>query len=102
MKAGRLALCVVFGLWIGATPPQAVASELFPAQEVSLDLYGIYGSRDKGGSGSGVWGPGAGINYYFSRYLGVGADTYADAFEIPSTPETTQSFALVSVCGFTS
>ena len=55
----------------------------FAPQELTFDLYGFYGSRDKGGSDEDAWGPGVGINYFITKYVGVGAETYADAFEPP-------------------
>src|SRR6267142_1299057 len=58
-------------------------SGLFSRNEVSLDLYGFGASRDKDGKGTTAWGPGVGANYFFTKTLGVGADSSTDAFEVP-------------------
>jgi hypothetical protein len=57
--------------------------DLFSANELSMDLFGFGASRDKDGKGDTAWGLGLGANYFFTRNIGVGADSYADAFEIP-------------------
>ena len=56
---------------------------LYRANEFSLDLYGFGASRDKDGNSETAWGPGVGANYFFTKTLGVGADSSADAFEVP-------------------
>lgn len=59
-----------------------VNTDLYRAQEGSFDVFGFYGSRDKDGRDD-AWGMGVGLNYFFSKYFGVGADTYFDAFDVP-------------------
>jgi hypothetical protein len=59
------------------------ALDLYNCNELSLDIIGFTASRDKGGGDHQAWGPGAGVNYFFNEYLGLGADTYADAFTVP-------------------
>src|SRR5688572_24741953 len=58
-------------------------TELFRPNEFSLDLFGAYRSSQSRVSSistrslrSGSWGGGVGVNYFFTRYLGVGADTH--------------------------
>lgn len=52
----------------------------FLPQEFNLDLFGSYRWAEGKGSDlwdsadSGVWGGGIGANYFFTRYVGVGAD----------------------------
>jgi hypothetical protein len=58
-------------------------SGFYHGHEFSLDLYGFGATRDKDGKDVTAWGPGVGANYYFTKTLGVGADSSADAFEIP-------------------
>jgi hypothetical protein len=41
MKAGRLASIVVPGLGMGSASERSLASELFPAPDLSLDLFGL-------------------------------------------------------------
>jgi hypothetical protein len=57
-------------------------TDLYRAQESSFDAFGFYGSKDKDGKDE-AWGMGVGINYFFSKYFGIGVETYMDAFEIP-------------------
>jgi hypothetical protein len=59
-----------------------VNTDLYSAYEGSFDAFGFYGSKDKDGRND-AWGMGVGLNYFFSKYFGVGADTYMDAFEVP-------------------
>jgi len=56
---------------------------LYSRNEFSLDLYGFGASRDKDGKSTTAWGPGVGANYFFTKTLGVGADSSTDAFELP-------------------
>jgi hypothetical protein len=78
----KLLVLAVAGLVITSTQIGR-ALDLYTCNELSLDVYGFTASRDKGGGNNQAAGPGAGINYFFNRYLGVGADTYADAFTLP-------------------
>ena len=55
----------------------------YVANEFSVDLFGNYATRDKHGNNTDAWGIGGGINYFFTRNFGIGADTYADAFTVP-------------------
>lgn len=79
-----LILALVF---VGAARVRAQSlgppSDLFLAHESSFDFFGFYGSRDKGGGNSSAWGPGVGINHFFTQNFGLGADTYSDAFTLP-------------------
>lgn len=81
MKKTKVLLIVAVGILSGAAA-QAQGYDLYSAHETSFDVFGFYGSRDKGGNKD-AWGPGVGINYFFTQNIGVGADTYADAFEVP-------------------
>jgi outer membrane protein W len=56
---------------------------MFSANEFSLDLFGYHASRNKDGGHNDAWGPGVAGNYFFTENLGIGAETYADAFESP-------------------
>jgi len=81
----KLALIVTAAGILATSTVTAATSgaDLYNCGEISVDAFGFHGSRDKDGHGSGAWGPGAGVNYFFTQYIGVGADTYADAFEVP-------------------
>ena len=60
----------------------AQGTDLYSYHEASFDGFGFYGSKDKGGNRD-AWGVGVGGNYFFTRNIGAGADTYMDAFTIP-------------------
>jgi hypothetical protein len=77
----KTTLIIALGL-LACDLSRAQTSDVFTANELSLDAFGFYGSQNKDG-GSGAWGPGAGINYFFTQNFGIGADTYADAFNSP-------------------
>ena len=61
----------------------APSAATFAPREFSFDLLGSYVTRDKGGADRDAWGIGAGLNYFILDNIGVGLDTYADAFEAP-------------------
>lgn len=82
MKKIGLALILAIEFF-GAAGVLAQSYAVYSAQESSLDFFGFYGSRDKGGGNSSAWGPGVGFNYFFTQNIGLGADTYADAFTWP-------------------
>ena len=76
-------------------------AEKFPARELSLDLFGTYATKDRWGGRdySAVNGPvdatgnpvgkddqgggGIGLNYFWTRYLGIGADSYIEEWKAP-------------------
>ncbi len=60
--------------------PQAA---VFGPREFSFDILGGYATRDKGGADDDAFGIGAGVNYFIFDNIGVGIDTYADAFTAP-------------------
>lgn len=82
MKKIRMALILAMG-FVASARVLAQSSDTFSAGEGSLDLLGFYATRDKGGGNAAASGPGVGFNYFFTQNLGVGADTYADAFTLP-------------------
>jgi hypothetical protein len=59
-----------------------VHADLYNANEGSFDAFGFYGSKNKDGKAD-AWGMGVGVNYFFTKYFGTGADTYMDAFHYP-------------------
>ena len=70
-------------IWSGRFAYENNAATAYPPNEFSLDLFGDYATRDKSGHSGDAWGLGLGANYFFTRNLGIGADTYADAFQVP-------------------
>ena len=55
----------------------------FPPHELSLDLFGTYATRDRFGNPEHRGGGGLGLNYFFTRYVGLGADTYIEEWRAP-------------------
>jgi hypothetical protein len=45
----------------------------FAEQELQLDIYGAF-VETEGNTHNGGWGGGIGVNYYFSRHIGIGVD----------------------------
>jgi hypothetical protein len=62
---------------------RAAGSDLFTGNELSGDVYGFAATHDKSGHGDAAAGPGVGLNYFFTPNLGLGVDSYADAFDLP-------------------
>jgi hypothetical protein len=67
-------------------PEPAYTNALFRGKEISLDLFGsisvgqqtinhLSGDRV---TNDGRFGAGAGLSYYFTRYVGIGADAYSE------------------------
>lgn len=92
MKAKQTLLAAIIGiLTISAAQARDYFSDhfafypagMYSANELSLDLFGFHATHDRNGNDSGSWGPGVGLNYFFNEYIGVGADTYTDAFNTP-------------------
>ena len=81
MKNTKLLLAIGVGMLV-SVGAMAQSTDLYSSHEASVDLFGFYGSRDKGGNND-AWGMGAGFNYFFTQCLGLGADTYMDAFTVP-------------------
>ncbi len=82
MKKIRLALIATLGTIITSTVA-AQAYDLYSSSEGTIDFFGFYSSQNKDGHNTDTFGPGAGMNYFFTRNFGAGAETYADAFEWP-------------------
>lgn len=78
----KLLKTVVVGLMVTSIVACG-ASDLYNCNELSMDVFGYTASRDKGGGNHQAWGSGVGASYFFNEYLGVGSDSYADAFTVP-------------------
>src|SRR5689334_22284182 len=85
MNVKRIILAAAAFVMLATDPArgQDRGSDLFAARELSLDMFGFRSSADRGGVDKVAWGPGVGMNYFITRNIGVGADMYADAFELP-------------------
>lgn len=51
----------------------APTTDLFRAQELSVDAFGAYANFSGSGADD-MWGGGIGVNYFFDRYLGLGLE----------------------------
>lgn len=77
------------GAWSGGVFTYQPDVPKYNAQELSLDLFGSYNNPEgkltdlfKTNIRHGFWGGGAGLNYFFTRQLGLGVD-----FNMSSKPE---------------
>jgi hypothetical protein len=57
--------------------------EPFPANQLSLQAFGTYATRDREGFRADQGGGGLGLTYFFLRYVGIGADTYIEEWKWP-------------------
>ncbi|HXI83436.1 MAG TPA: hypothetical protein VNL17_05020 [Verrucomicrobiae bacterium] len=57
--------------------------EPFPSNQLSLQAFGTYATRDREGSTKEELGGGLGLTYFFTRYVGLGADTYIAEWKLP-------------------
>jgi hypothetical protein len=57
--------------------------DVFPSGQASVDLFGTYADRDRFGRDRDRGGGGAGLNYFFNRYMGIGADSYLEEWRWP-------------------
>ncbi len=93
MKLKQIFLAALIGLLTAvATRAQDFVSDHFTYQpaaaaylpnELSLDVFGFGATSDKSGADHSAWGPGVGLNYFVTQFIGFGADTYSDAFTTP-------------------
>jgi hypothetical protein len=57
--------------------------EPFPSHQLSLQAFGTYATRDREGESTDMGGGGLGLTYFFTRYVGIGADTYIEEWKWP-------------------
>src|SRR5579862_3177323 len=69
------------GWWTGHFTYDNSDAPLYTSQEMSLDLFasylnpeGRFGDLFETNIRNGFWGGGAGVNYFFTREIGLGAD----------------------------
>jgi hypothetical protein len=55
----------------------------FGPNEFQIDMFGTYADRDRFGVGRERWGGGLGLNYFPSKYFGIGADSYLEEWKWP-------------------
>jgi hypothetical protein len=59
------------------------SGEPFPAYQLSLQAFGTYATRGREGGSKKELGGGLGLTYFFTRYVGLGADTYVAEWKLP-------------------
>jgi len=82
MNVKKIILGAVALITIATCPARAQQDSDFTEREFTLDVFGFGATRDRGGADKSAWGYCVGVNYFLTRNLGVGADSYADAFKL--------------------
>src|SRR5258708_35166839 len=59
------------------------AVDKFPPHDLSLDLFGTYATKDRFGAKEDGGGGGLGLNYFLTRFVGIGADSYVEEWKAP-------------------
>jgi hypothetical protein len=65
------------------TPVPRSYDEPFPSHQLSLQAFGTYATRDREGFRADQGGGGLGLTYFFTRYVGIGADSYIEEWKWP-------------------
>ena len=78
-----LVFVAVVGLIATAGKAAQDTGEKFRPNELSLDLFGTFANQDRFGNKTDHGGGGLGLNYYFTRYVGIGADSYVEEWKAP-------------------
>lgn len=55
----------------------------YGTQEFQVDLFGSYATKDRFGESRDRWGGGLGLTYFFSKYVGIGADSWLEEWKWP-------------------
>lgn len=67
---------------------------------LSLDLFGTYADHDRDGESEDRWGGGIGVNFFFTRMLGVGIETHTDRRQLPQMAQASAIVRFPSSLGF--
>jgi hypothetical protein len=76
------------------------STDLYPPSEVSLDLFGVYSDHSRDGGDEDLWGGGLGLNFFLSRMVGIGVDTYTDRWKLPQLANASLIVRFPSSYGF--
>ena len=76
MKEKKLILSTIAAFVALGTSGHAADDDLFRANEFSLSLFGSYVDKDDADIA-----PGAGVNYFFTKHIGIGASTHWENYE---------------------
>ena len=63
--------------------PREPRENLYPSNQLNLELFGTYANRDRFGSSVNHGGGGVGLDYFFTPNLGIGADSYVEEWKWP-------------------
>src|SRR5688572_33350295 len=76
-------------------------TDKYPPAEVSIDLFGAYTDHDVRDYDSGDnWGGGLGVNFFFSRMIGIGVDSHTDRWQFPQHANASLIVRFPSSAGF--
>jgi hypothetical protein len=77
-----------------------IQSEDLYAPGLSLDLFGTYADHERRGGREDRWGGGLGLNFFFTRMLGVGIETHTDRRKLPQEANASVIVRFPSSFGF--
>lgn len=83
LTLGTLNLFAADSYWNERFRYDRESATLYNPNELSLDLFGTYATRNAVGGSGDHWGGGAGLNYFLTRYIGIGADSYLEEWKWP-------------------
>jgi hypothetical protein len=55
----------------------------FGPNELKVDMFGTYATRDRSGDKGDHWGGGLGVNWFLTEHIGVGVDSYLEELRTP-------------------
>lgn len=93
MKARYFIVLLALATTLQTVPPaRAATTDLFTYapgddfkdHELSMDIFGIYATRNRKNFHGDTVGAGVGVNYFLTRNWGLGAETYMDDFDFPN------------------
>ena len=80
---------------------ESEAADLYRPAEVSIDLFGSYTDHDvRSGGEDEAWGGGLGVNFFFSRMIGIGVDSHTDRWQFPQHANASLIVRFPSSAGF--
>jgi len=57
--------------------------DVFPGNQLSLDLFGTYANHDRFGRDRDMGGGGVGLDYFITRYIGISVDSRLEEWKTP-------------------
>jgi hypothetical protein len=92
----------VFGqtYWENRFSYDVESPDLYRPSEFSLDLFGTYADHDHTGENEDRWGGGLGLNFFFTRMVGISVDTHMDRWKLPQVGHASLIIRFPSGFGF--